>query len=140
MKNNIIFCFLFLVTSCFENQQKLDFAEASELDLDFLINSFPIGLEPDYSVHRYLSNNDYPLELTLYSDNKLFYNLPRLGRGEGKWSKQNTQIRLEFQRQILGTSVTMRMAIKPKVNSLEEFYVEFDDRDGFKQLPLEIHN
>jgi hypothetical protein len=80
------------------------------------------------------------LELTLYSDNKLFYNLPRLGRGEGKWSKQNTQIRLEFQRQILGTSVTMRMAIKPKVNSLEEFYVEFDDRDGFKQLPLEIHN
>src|SRR5687767_7155287 len=76
--------YLLLVSMAFLSCGKgkeVKFFPATELELNKLVNEKDMEVNPNLSVDKTIINNDYPVEIALYQNNKFFYNLPNLGSG-----------------------------------------------------------
>lgn len=86
-----------------------------------------------------LANDDYPIYLELRQDKTFFYNLPRLGQGEGNWSYNATDGNLSLF--AARTLFVMEFDIRSMdLSNDKSLALEFSDRFGPKFLTLEFRN
>jgi hypothetical protein len=105
-------------------------------DFDKYINQKAAPAEPNLTLDKTIINNDYPIEIALYSDKKWYYNLPTLGDGFGTWSYENGKIKLHAERVLFD----MNIDIKATSEGANNVAIEFADRFGPKILKMDNQN
>lgn len=121
--------------SCGEGKSPKTF-KVEETSFQKFVNQKSVSASPNLSIDKSIVNNDYPIEIALYQDNKFYYNLPNLGDGTGTWSYQDGALVLKAKRSIFD--------MKIDVHSVDEFsnnlIIKFTDRFGPNTLKVEKIN
>ena len=140
MNKTLFIFFLFILgASCIpQKHDKSDVVFFTTKNEDFAkyINQKAAPLEPNLTLDKSIINNDYPIEIALYSDNKWYYNLPTLGDGFGTWSYDNGMIKLHAERILFD----MHIDIKATNEAANAVAIEFADRFGPRVLKMENQN
>lgn len=100
------------------------------------VNQKTLPASPNLSVDITISNDDYPIELALYSDGKFYYMLENLGDGNGTWTFKNGKVRLYAERRLFD----MHILIKALEEEAAKVGIEFADRFGPQFLDMENKN
>lgn len=133
MRNLIAVAFLALLSCGKDNSIK--YYKAQPADFQKFINSHNL-VTPNLSLDRFVVNNEYPIQIALYQDQKFYYDLPNLGDGEGSWKYQNGYLRLTAKRSLFD----MIIDIHHRDQDLKNLAIEFRDRFGLKTLKVENEN
>lgn len=128
------FC-LCLLFSCGEGKSPKTF-KVEEASFQKFVNQKPLGEDPNLNLDKSIVNNDYPIEIALYQDNRFYYNLPNLGDGSGTWSYQNGSLVLKAKRSIFDMKIDVH-SIDEGTNNL---IIKFTDRFGPNTLNVEKQN
>ena len=96
-------------------------------------NGEDVNLQEDKSV----LNRDYPIEIWLYANNIYFYELPNLGNGTGEWRFENGSLKLSNDHHIKTIDLKIKMSFDLYNSSNGELRVNFTDRFGTKDFPME---
>lgn len=78
------------------------------------------------------TGSEYPMRYVLFDNGKFYYQVDKLGNGEGTWSYENGAMIITAQRTIF----KMELAVSAAKDSGEETLVRFYDRHGFNSLPI----
>ncbi|WP_413559456.1 transposase [Bdellovibrio sp. HCB209] len=78
------------------------------------------------------TGSDYPMRYVLFDNGKFYYQVDKLGNGEGVWSYENGAMIITAQRTIF----KMELAVSAAKDTGEETLVRFYDRHGFNSLPI----
>jgi hypothetical protein len=105
-------------------------------DYDKVINPSSNSNNPDLQRDIFLANYSYPIEVALYADGKMYYNLDNLGEGIGTWNFKGKNIIIETHGK--RTLFDFKVKIFTVDNSAENFKIRFVDRFGTQELPLKI--
>ena len=108
------------------SSDQLTFYEVSNDSFNQLINQQAMPTTPNSKVEKFIVNEQYPIEIALYSDGNFYYNLPTLGDGVGTWSQESGYLKLFAKRSLFD----MYIEIKAIDESAEEFGIYFVDRFG----------
>ncbi len=127
---SVIILSLFLFISCGKKKSELILFEKDEADYTQFINQKPKPNQPNLSLDKRIVNNDYPIEIALYSDGKFFYNLPNLGEGEGTFQYENGVLKLVAERKILTFDVEMNYTFTITRKDGSQSLLKFRDRRG----------
>ena len=96
--------------------------------------------DPNISLDKNLVNDQYPIEMSLYSDHKFYYNLPNLGDGFGTWKYEDGKIVMKTKREILGKDIDMTYELQANDPSAENISVQFSDRWGAQSFRMKKNN
>lgn len=116
--------------SCGGSKEKVKMYELKQEALTSFVNPQNLSGTPNPGTERFIVNNDYPIELALYSDKRFYYNLPNLGDGDGTWNYDNGKIVMKAKRSILGMDVDMVIEMKAADSNGESLAIHFMDRHG----------
>jgi hypothetical protein len=122
----IFFVFLF---SCGKGT-KHSYVKVEKSKFLSLVNAKKISPKPNLSLDKTVFNNDYPIEIAFYEDKKFYYNLPRLGDGQGTWYYRNGHLELSAKRKIFDIYIE----IHAQDDKAENLLITFTDRFGRKVL------
>jgi hypothetical protein len=122
---------LLVVSACGGSDKATKFYQVEAQSYSKFINQYELK-EPNLSLDRTLVNNDYPIEISLYSDNTFYYDLPNLGDGRGTWKISSRGIELFAVRDIFDMYLEIQ-ATDPEANTVA---VRFTDRFGPRVLKL----
>jgi hypothetical protein len=100
----------------------------------------PQGELPDISSDKHVVNQQYPVEIALYSDHRFYYNLPNLGDGYGTWKYEDGKIVMLTKREILGKNIEMTYELQANDPNAENVSVQFTDRWGAQSFRLKSNN
>ena len=135
MKNiSSLFILLFLL-ACGEGKTP-KFHKASEVEFSKFVNQKSLPKNPNLSLDKVIVNNDYPIEIALYKDNKFYYDLPNLGNGTGTWQYFAGYIVLNAKR----TLFDMKIEVHGEDVKMNHLKLKFFDRHGLKILGTENVN
>lgn len=81
-------------------------------------------------------NNEYPIEIALFSDGRFYYDLPNLGDGRGRWTLNGGVIELKAKRTLFDMYIEV-MANDPEGKTLS---IQFTDRFGPNTLQMMNNN
>ena len=134
-----------LLISCVENIQKQQVSKREILPLESfksLINKKSISSKEDVNqnIDYSLINQDYPVEIWLYENNKYYYDLPNLGDGLGSWEYSNGHISLSNDYHIKSIDLKIEMNYDIYFTKDHNIRIEFSDRFGLQNLNLEFKN
>lgn len=133
MKYSVIpFLVLMIITSC-GKKSKTKFFSAKEESFSKFINDKDLPKDPNLSLDKSIVNNDYPIQVALYKNNKFYYDLPNLDAGTGTWSYANGQIVLKSKHRLFDMRIDIR-ALDEEANNLA---VSFIDRHGPQTLKMD---
>lgn len=129
---------LLLITSCMPKGEKSDLAyfEVEQQAYTKYVNEKAMPASPNLSVDKVIVNNDYPIEVALYDDQKFYYNLPTLGDGHGTWERVGGKLKLFATR----TLFDMHIEIFAADPSASEVVLKFRDRHGPQIVKMESSN
>ncbi|WP_413576614.1 transposase [Bdellovibrio sp. HCB290] len=82
------------------------------------------------------TGSEYPMRYVLFDNGKFFYQVDRLGKGEGVWTYQNGAMIITAQRTIF----KMELAVSAASDTGSETVVRFYDRHGFNSMPIKLRN
>lgn len=110
--------------------------QVSKQSFQKFINQKSIDRKSNLTLDKSIVNNEYPIEMALYQDNRWYYNLPNLGEGTGTHTFENGKIQLIARRPLFD------MYIEMKASDVEanQVHIEFRDRFGKKTLPMQNQN
>lgn len=97
-----------------------------ETELQKFINEKSLPKYPDLTGDKSIVDADYPIEIALYSDQRFYYNLPRLGDGKGTWNYKNGKIELKAKR----TLFDMYIEVLGSDEESKTLTIKFTDRFG----------
>ena len=136
----ILFLSVLLVTGCTGKSasSNVSLHKASlESDYTKFINQSDLGKqEPNLTLDKTIVNNEYPIEIALYKNNKFFYNLPNLGTGKGSWKYKDGMIALRASRTIFD----MYIEIYGADAEIKQVAIQFSDRFGPNTLKMDNSN
>lgn len=134
----ILFLTLLLAMSCTGKSGSASLHKAAqETDYSKFINNKNLTKdEPNLTVDKTIVNNNYPIEIALYKNNKFFYNLPNLGTGKGTWKYNDGMIELRAKRKIFD----MYIEVYGADAEIKEVAIQFTDRFGSNTLKMENSN
>lgn len=127
---------LILLTSCGGGKKEPSFYPASESSFQNIVNDKNMEAQPNLTLDKSIVNNDYPIEIAFYKDNKFYYNLPNLGDGSGTWEFKNGLLALKAKRPIFD----MYIEVHSVDEAAKNFALEFLDRHGRNVLVVEKQN
>lgn len=130
----IFYIFLSLIVSCGKGQNKTHPIQASALSK--FVNAKNIPNDPNLTLDKAIINNNYPIEIALYSDQKFYYNLPNLGDGKGTWEYRDGKIELKAKRSLFDMYIDV---VSTDENS-SSLTIEFTDRFGPNSMRMENIN
>ena len=136
---NIVFIlFSLALVSCGGRSSSSDlvFYEVSNDSFSQLVNQSAMPSSPNLKTDKTISNDDYPIELALYSDGKFYYNLATLGDGNGTWTQESGYIKLYAERSLFD----MYIEIKALDESANNFGITFIDRFGPQAIKVQKDN
>lgn len=110
--------------------------QVSKQSFQKYINQKSIDRKSNLTLDKSIVNNEYPIEIALYQDNRWYYNLPNLGEGTGTYTFKNGKIQLIAQRPLFDMYIEM----KPSDPEANHVHIEFRDRFGKKTLPMQNQN
>lgn len=134
MKTITIFALLGLL-SCGEGKSP-KFHKASQVEFSKFVNQKNMPSSPNLSLDKVVVNNDYPIEIALYKDNKFYYDLPNLGDGTGTWQYFSGHLVLKAKRPIFD----MNIEVHGKDVKMDTLKLRFRDRFGLKIIDTENVN
>ncbi|WP_413586051.1 transposase [Bdellovibrio sp. HCB274] len=82
------------------------------------------------------TDSAYPMRYVLFDNGKFFYQVDKLGNGEGVWTYQNGAMIVTAQR----TLFNMELAISASSQTGNDTIVRFYDRHGFNSLPIKLRS
>lgn len=128
---------VFVAYSCTGKSDSADLYSAKEeKQFQKFINNKNMPKQPNLTLDKNIVNNDYPIEIALYKDKRFFYNLPRLGKGKGKWKYNGGKIELRAKR----TLFDMYIEIYGNNQDISKLAIQFSDRFGAKSLAMDNIN
>ena len=134
---SLILLSLFVLVSCEETSDlKYGNLDRQESDYNKVINPAQFSSSPNLQRDIFLANHDYPIEVALYADGKMYYNLDNLGDGTGTWSFDSKDIIIKTHGK--RTLFDFKVQIFTIDNSAQNFKIRFIDRFGTQELPLKI--
>lgn len=142
MQLNIFFMFIisssFILSSCgFGGEKsKLKYFKVTEQSFQKYINQKELSGEANSSVDKFIVNNDYPFEISLFKDGRWFYNLPNLDIGVGTWEYKEGRIHLFAKRDLFD----MHIDLYALEEDATKVYIQFSDRFGPKELIMDNLN
>ena len=136
MKVLLILSFLVL-TSCTGKSGSADVYKAeNQNEFSAFINQKNMPSDPNLTIDKSIVNNDYPIEIALYKDQRFFYHLPNLGSGKGKWKFKDGKLELRASRKIFD----MYIEVYGGDQDIKKLAIQFSDRFGFKSLNMDNNN
>lgn len=137
MMRMLIILSLLAITSCTGKSDSVPLFKAKKsLDFDGILNHKQMPKDPNLTLDKSIVNNDYPIEIALYEDQKFYYNLPNLGDGTGTWKYSDGIIELRAKR----TLFDMYIEIYGANQEITKMAILFSDRFGAKTLAMENIN
>jgi hypothetical protein len=115
---------------------KYEHLDRKKSDYSKLLNAKEFSSSPDLGRDIFLANYDYPIEVALYADGKMYYNMANLGDGFGTWKFTNGNYRIKTHGK--RTLFDFVVEIYTIDNSGKNFNVRFSDRFGKQDFPLVI--
>lgn len=100
------------------------------------INQKKMPKNPNLTVDKSIINENYPIEIALYGDNRFFYSLPNLGTGKGTWKYSNGKIELKAKR----TLFNMYIEVYGSTADFSKLSIQFTDRFGANTLKMDNNN
>lgn len=100
------------------------------------INHKKMPKNPNLTVDKSIINEDYPIEIALYENNRFFYNLPNLGTGKGTWKYTGGIIELKAKRSIFN----MYIEVYGSTADFSKLAIQFTDRFGANTLKMDNNN
>ncbi|WP_413583197.1 transposase [Bdellovibrio sp. HCB288] len=82
------------------------------------------------------TSSEYPMRYVLFDNGKFYYQVDKLGNGEGVWSYENGALIVTAQRTIF----KMELAVSAAKETGDETIVRFYDRHGFNEMPIKLRN
>ena len=145
MPRMVFFFLIFTLTSCIENIQTKQITQREILPLESfaqLINKKSISSTKDVNqnLDHSLINQDYPVEIWLYENNKYYYDLPKLGDGIGTWEYKNGFIALKNNHHIKTIDLKIEMNYDIYLTKENKVRIEFSDRFGMQNLNLDFND
>ena len=119
-----LFAILFLI-SCGSSNEEFTFFQLENQAFEHIVNQSALEAKDDQAAIT-LSNEEYPVHVSLYLNNRFYYDLPSLGDGEGTWKIEEGKIVLEAKR----TLFDMYIEVKSIDCYAEELTLSFIDRFG----------
>ena len=132
-----LFLLLILFISCSgkDSGTELYLAKDESSYLKF-INDKKMPANPNLTVDKSIVNNDYPIEIALYKDQRFFYHLPNLGSGKGTWEYKDGKIELKAKRSLFDMFIEVYGASQDH----SHLAIQFTDRFGPNSLAMENSN
>ncbi len=121
-----------LAVSCGKPSEKIPLYSIKAGALPSFVNDKAMPQNPNLSIDKNLVNNEYPIEIALYNDNRFYYNLPNLGSGKGTWSHKNGKLELKAKRTLFDMHID---ALATDVDG-KELAIQFTDRFGPNTLRM----
>lgn len=100
------------------------------------INHKKMPKHPNLTVDKSIINEDYPIEIALYENNRFFYNLPNLGTGKGTWKYSGGIIELKAKRRLFN----MYIEVYGSNADFSKLSIQFRDRFGSNTLKMINNN
>ena len=91
---------------------------------------------PNLSLDKSIVNNEYPIQIALYKDQRFYYDLPNLGDGTGTWEYKDGQIVLKAKRSLFD----MKINVHATDEQVQNVAIEFTDRFGPNVLRTDKQN
>lgn len=131
-----------LFTSCMPKGEKSDLAyfEVEQQAYTKYVNEKVMPASLNLSVDKVIVNNDYPIEVALYGDQKFYYNLPTLGDGHGTWERVGGKLKLKLKLFATRSLFDMNIEIFAADPSATEVVLKFRDRHGPQVVKMENSN
>ena len=126
---------LLVIAAC-GKKQDIELKRAPQAAFQKYVNSKALAAQPDLTADKTIVNNDYPIELALYENNKFYYNLPNLGDGTGSWEFEKGYLLLTAERDLFD----MEIEIHPTDEAATELALKFTDRFGPNLIATEVQN
>jgi hypothetical protein len=141
VKKHILILVLPLLFSC-GKKAEVKLFDAPEASYQRFVNptTAPTGDNPDISGHRNLVNDQYPVQVSLYSDKTFYYDLPNLGDGHGTWEYSDGRIVMKTKREILGKNIEMIYELQANDETAENVSLQFTDRWGAQSFRMRKNN
>lgn len=137
MNNTMSLLILLIISSCTGKSDSAKLYAAKEKQaFSKFINNKDMPSDPNLTVDKSIINNDYPIEIAIYQNNRFFYNLANLGTGKGKWKYNDGKIELTAKRTIFD----MYIEVYGSDQNLNKLAIQFSDRFGSKSLKMENQN
>lgn len=135
MRFLLIIAVFFTLVSCGKKSSDNFITSSNYKFEDYLpyINSINNSKSSEESSIKWI-NAEYPLELSLFGDNKFHWKLNTLGDGSGDWEFSNGVLNLNSKTHFFDMEIIL---IKIGEN---KFLFQFQDRFGFKTIPVTFKN
>lgn len=104
----------------------------SEESFSKFINEKNLPADPNLNLDKSIVNNDYPIQIALYKNNKFYYDLPNLDAGTGTWSFSNGQLVLKSKHRLFD----MRIDVHSLDEAGNKLAIKFIDRHGPQTLKM----
>ncbi|MBA2403635.1 MAG: hypothetical protein H0V66_02605 [Bdellovibrionales bacterium] len=128
---------LMILSSCTGKSESDSLYTAKEsAEYSKFINAKKMPADPNLTIDKNIINNNYPIEIALYNDNRFFYNLPNLGTGKGKWKYSDGKIELRAKRKIFD----MYIEVYGSDANIKNLSIQFTDRRGSNTLKMDSQN
>lgn len=137
--NKILFFSMFaLMLGCSNNYKMVQFPREEAYFKTFQNPSEELGQAAARieSVKLLMTNDDYPIRLSLYSNGRFYYQVDELGTGVGDWKYENGGLHLTSRRKIFDLNFYVTAAEQTG----DKMVVKFFDRHGFNQYPINFRN
>lgn len=132
MKILSVFALSGFLVSCGKPAKKVPLYAIKSEALTQYVNQKSMPASPNLTLDKSIVNNDYPIEIALYQDQRFYYNLPNLGSGKGTWKYHNGKIQLKAKRSLFDMHIDA-LAADP---SSSELAIQFSDRFGENTLKM----
>jgi hypothetical protein len=139
MSKTFILLAMMVLTACGKGKS-VKFYPATEDQFSEIVNSKNLYANPNLTLDKAFVNNDYPIEIALYKDNKFFYNLPNLGIGVGDWAYDKGHLKLTTKRKIFDMDVDMKIEVHALDDLSKNLAIRFIDRFGIRILKVQKEN
>lgn len=132
MKKTILTLTLIALVSCGGKSGPKVYAVKEESFSKF-INQKNLPSDPNMGLEKSILNNDYPIQIALYKDQKFYYDLPNLDSGTGTWSYSGGQLVLKSKHRLFN----MRIDVHSLDQNGEKLAIKFIDRHGHQTLKMD---
>lgn len=136
----ILLAVICLLMGCGRTKNDLKLVPVKEEAFKQYINDKSLPDDPNLTLDKTIVNNQYPIEIALYSDHQFYYHLANLGAGVGTWEYNDGRLELSTKRKILNMNVKMDYKIHAIDDAATAIIVDFEDRFGVNMLKVKKVN
>lgn len=132
MKTSALALMTLLLFSCGKKSEDVELVEVKAEAFSPYINDKNMPSTPNLSLDKYLVDNTYPIALSLYKDQKFYYDLPNLGDGTGTWSYSEGRIELRAELELFDMYIELYTADA----AAKRILIRFRDRHGRNTIKM----